>query len=119
MAIKTCLMIGGSGMAGGWINRLVNEFSDQVKIIGLADIQQEVLDQQAETLGLGKDQLFTDFNQACATVKADFCGVATPPPFHSPATIAAMKNGMPVICEKPIADTLEAAKANRPKKTTE
>ncbi|HIC17458.1 TPA: oxidoreductase, partial [Candidatus Poribacteria bacterium] len=59
MAIKTCLMIGGSGMAGGWINRLVNEFSDQVKIIGLADIQQEVLDQQTETLGLGKDQLFT------------------------------------------------------------
>ena len=111
MAIKTCLMIGGSGMAGGWINRLVNEFSDQVKIIGLADIQQEVLDQQAETLGLGKDQLFTDFNQACAMVKADFCGVATPPPFHSPATIAAMENGMPVICEKPIADTLEAAKA--------
>ena len=76
MAVKTCLMIGGSGMAGGWINRFVNEFSDRVKIIGLVDIQQEVLDQQAEALGLSEDQLFTDFNQACATVKADFCGVA-------------------------------------------
>ena len=40
MTIKTCLMIGGSGMAGGWINRLVNEFSDRVKIIGLVDVQQ-------------------------------------------------------------------------------
>ena len=44
MAIKTCLMIGGSGMGGGWINRFVSEFSDRVKIIGLADIQREVLD---------------------------------------------------------------------------
>ena len=30
MAVKTCLMIGGSGMAGGWINRFVYEFSDRV-----------------------------------------------------------------------------------------
>ena len=111
MALKTCLMIGGSGMAGGWIRNLVDNFSDRIKIIGLADVLPDVLAQQGEALGLSENQLFADFNEACATVKADFCGVATPPPFHSPAAIAAMENGMPVICEKPIADTLEAAKA--------
>ncbi len=111
MAVKTCLMIGGSGMAGGWIQNFVKNFSDRVKIIGLVDIKQEVLDRQGEALGLNPSQLFTDFHEACATVKADFCGIATPPPFHSPAAIAAMENGMPVICEKPIADTLDAAKA--------
>ena len=111
MAQKTCLMIGGSGMAGGWIRNFVDNFSDRIKIIGLADVLPDVLAQQGEALGLNENQLFSDFNEACATVKADFCGVATPPPFHSPAAIAAMENGMPVICEKPIADTLEAAKA--------
>ena len=71
----------------------------------------DVLTAQGEALGLGTSQLFTDFNEACAEVKADFCGIAVPPQFHSPAAIAAMENGMPVICEKPIADTLDAAKA--------
>ena len=112
MAQKTCLMIGGSGMAGGWIRNFVDNFSDRIKIIGLADVLPDVLAQQGEVLGLSENQLFADFNEACATVKADFCGVAVPPPFHSPAVIAAMENGMPVICEKPIADTLEAAKVD-------
>ena len=111
MALKTCLMIGGSGMAGGWIRNFVDNFGDRIKIIGLADVLPEVLEEQGAALGLSENQLFSDFNEACATVKADFCGVATPPPFHSLAAIAAMENGLPVICEKPIADTLEAAKA--------
>ena len=111
MAIRTCLMIGGSGMAGSWIRNFVDNFSDRVKIVGLVDVNREVLNQQGETLNLSENQLFSDFNEACVTVKADFCGIATPPQFHSPAAVAAMENGMPVICEKPIADTLEAAKA--------
>ena len=28
MAQKTCLMIGGSGMAGGWIRNFVDNFSE-------------------------------------------------------------------------------------------
>ena len=111
MAKRTCLMIGGSGMAGGWINNFTNNFSDRIEIVGLADVSTDVLTAQGEALGLGTSQLFTDFNEACAEVKADFCGIAVPPQFHSPAAIAAMENGMPVICEKPIADTLDAAKA--------
>ena len=74
----------GSGMAGGWIRNFVDNFSDRIKIIGLADVLPDVLAQQGEVLGLSENQLFADFNEACATVKADFCGVAVPPPFHSP-----------------------------------
>ena len=111
MGIRTCLMIGGGGRGGRWIRHLTDNFSDRVKIIGVVDVNPDVLDQQAEALGLSKNQLFTDFNLACAEVKADFCGIATPPQFHSPAALAAMENCMPVISEKPIADTLEAAKA--------
>ena len=111
MSIKTCLMLGGSGMAGSWIKNWTENFSDRVKIIGVVDVNQEVLDQQGAALGLSANQLFTDYNEACTTVKADFCGIATPPQFHSQQALAAMDNGMPVLCEKPIADTLDAAKA--------
>ena len=111
MAVKTCLMIGAGGMAGGWINRFVEEFSDRVRIIGLVDVNEEVLQKQGQALGLADEQLFTHYTEAVDRVKADFCGIATPPQFHSPQAVAAMESGMPVICEKPIADTLDAAKA--------
>ncbi len=110
MALKTCLMIGGAGMAGGWIKRLTETFSDRIKIIGLVDVVPEVLENQGKNLGLSKNQLFSNYNDAIASIKADFVGVCTPPPFHAPAVIAALEAGMPVICEKPIAGTLEAAK---------
>jgi predicted dehydrogenase len=110
MAIKTCLMIGAGGMAGGWIHMFVNAFSDRIKIIGLVDVNKEMLQRQGQALGLSEDKLFTDYKEAVENVKADFCGIATPPQFHSPQAVAAMDHGMPVICEKPIADKLDAAK---------
>jgi len=110
MAVKTCLMIGAGGMAGGWINRFVNAFSDRIRIIGLVDVRDDVLKKQGEALGLDERSLFTDYRLAMEKVKADFCGIATPPQFHSPQAVAAMEHGMPVISEKPIADTLDAAK---------
>ena len=110
MAVKTCLMIGGGGMAGRWVNRWTEIFGDRVKIVGLADVNQEILDKHESEIGLSKSQLFTSYEDAISSVKADFCGVATPPQFHAPAVIAALEAGMPVICEKPISDTLDAAK---------
>ncbi|MBN61592.1 MAG: oxidoreductase [Gemmatimonadetes bacterium] len=104
-------MIGCSGMAGRWVDWLSERLGDRVEIAGLVDVNEEVLGDRGGKLGLNDDQLFTDYEEACAKVKADFCGIATPPQFHSPAAIAAMDAGMAVICEKPIADTLEAAKA--------
>ena len=111
MAVKTCLMIGVSGMAGSWIGRMTECLGDRIQIVGLVDVNEEALAAQGAKLGLGADQLFTDYKEACAKVQADFCGIATPPQFHSPLAIAALEAGMPVICEKPIADTLAAAKA--------
>ena len=110
MAIKTCLMIGAGGMAGGWIHRFVNGFADRIKIVGLVDVNKDTLQKQGQNLGLPENKLFTDYKEAIENVKADFCGIATPPQFHSPQAVAAMEHGMPVISEKPIAGTLEAAK---------
>lgn len=111
MAARTCLMFGGGGMAGGWISRLTENFGDRVRIVGVVDVSEEILERQGKELGLGDDQLFTDYREALDKVKADFVGISTPPQFHRPMTVAALEAGMPVICEKPIADTLEAAKA--------
>ncbi len=107
---KTCLMIGASGMAGRWIQWLTEELADRVQIVGLVEIDERVLAEQGAKLGLRADQLYTDGEEACAKVKADFCGIATPPQFHCSLALAAMDAGMPVICEKPIASTFAEAK---------
>jgi predicted dehydrogenase len=110
MAVKRCLMIGGGGMAGGWINNMTQHFGDRVEVVAVSDVSDDVLARQGAALGLSDDALYKDFAEACASVEADFCGIAVPPQFHAPAAIAAMRAGMPVLSEKPIADTLEAAK---------
>ena len=111
MAKQKCLMIGCSGMAGRWVDWLSERLGDRVDIVGLVDVNEEVLKVRGGKLGVSDAQMFTDYEEACAKVEADFCGIATPPQFHSPAAIAAMDAGMAVMCEKPIADTLEAAQA--------
>ena len=111
MSMKTCLMVGAGGMGGGWIQRLTENFGDRVKIVGLVDVVPQVLERQSKALGLDRSRCFTDVHHALEAVGADFCGVATPPPFHREAIIGAMEKGMPVICEKPIADTLHSARA--------
>ena len=102
-------MFGGSGMAGGWINRLTKNFSDRVEIIGLVDVLPDVLKKQAWALGLEENQLFESAEDAVANCKADFAGIAVPPQFHKHAAICALEGGLPVITEKPIADSLESA----------
>ncbi len=109
MKRQTMLMFGASGMAGAWIQRFSENFSDRVQIVGLVDVVPVALKQQAESLGLNDSQLYTTVEEAIARCKADFVGVATPPQFHPEAAIAALDAGMPVITEKPIADTLESA----------
>lgn len=111
MAVRTCLMVGGGGMAAHWVNSWVNTFADRVKIVGLVDVDQDILNKHEKETGLSKDQLFTSFDDAMQNVKADFCGISTPPQFHASAVIAALEAGMPVICEKPISDNIEDARA--------
>lgn len=105
------LMVGGSGMAGRWVEWWSGNFGDRIEIVGLVDILPEVLEKQGKALGLASDRLFSSIGDALAEIEADFVGVATPPQFHEQAVVAALEAGMPVITEKPIANTLESARA--------
>ena len=75
-------MIGCSGMAGRGVDWLSERLDERVEIAGLVDVNKEVLGDRGGKLGLNDDQLFTDYEEACAKVKADFCGIAAPPQFH-------------------------------------
>jgi predicted dehydrogenase len=59
---------------------------------------------------LGEGNVFADYRDMIKSVPLDAVFIATPNAFHSPAAIYAMEHGLDVCSEKPMADSLAAAK---------
>ena len=104
---KRCLMIGGGGMAGNWIRRFFPNFADRVET-ALVDVAPAILASAGDFLGLPADRRYTSVEQAFAEVDADFCAIVIPPAFHRDVVLGAVRRGMPILSEKPIADDWEA-----------
>jgi predicted dehydrogenase len=104
-------MIGAGGMAGSWIRNFFSRFGERLEIAGLVDIRPEVLNGAADFLGLPASRRFTAMEEAFGTVEADFCTIVIPPAFHKDAVLQAVERRLPILSEKPIADTWEACVA--------
>lgn len=106
---KKYIMVGAGGFArGNWINRLFPDFSDRIEAAALVDVNADVLADAAGVLHVPTERRFTDVNEAFAKTEADFCCVVVPPAYHKDAVLCAVERRIPIISEKPIADTLEA-----------
>ena len=98
-------MIGAGGMAGVWIRNFLPRFRDRLEIAGLVDVNPEALKSSGDFLGLAPSSRFADMESAFEKVEADFCIVVVPPAFHKEAVLRAVRRGMDILSEKPIADT--------------
>ncbi len=101
------LMIGTGGMARHWIHSVWATFKDRAEIVGLADVNADLLNTAGGALGLPASARFTSMQEAFAKVDAEFCCIVTPPRFHRAAVELAAARGMHILSEKPIADTWE------------
>ncbi|MBM4142830.1 MAG: Gfo/Idh/MocA family oxidoreductase [Lentisphaerae bacterium] len=99
--------VGGFGTVWG---RVLRENRD-AQVVGLADVSDDALRKACEAGGYGSDICFKSLKDALRKVKADAVVLSTPPAFHRQDVVAAMKAGLDVICEKPMADSLAACKA--------
>ena len=102
---KRCLMIGAGGMARGWIRRFFPCFTERSEIVALVDVDEVALNEQGDFLDLPKEARFTDIRTAFARTEADYCTIVTPPWVHRRCVEAACRHRMPILTEKPIADT--------------
>ena len=67
-----------------------------------------------EAIGLAADRTYGSFAELIERERArpdgaEFVAIVTPNHVHSPAAIAALEAGFPVLCDKPLTDSLEAA----------
>ena len=75
----------------------------------ICDIEPSIAEEARERFGFEK--CCTDWHEIINDPEIDVVSVCTPNDSHAPIAIAALQAGKHVICEKPIASTLEDAKA--------
>jgi predicted dehydrogenase len=97
----------GLGIGGGHADHFKKLAGCEVA--ALADLNADRLNAVGEKLGIAAR--FTDAEAMMDKAGLDAVVVATPNKFHAPLTLAALKRGLHVFCEKPMAMTVAEAKA--------
>ena len=82
---------------------------DVVKVVALADVLEENLQQVGQTFDVPSDQRYADYRDMLAKAEIDAVTVATPHFLHAEHAIEAAAAGVAVISEKPMATTLAEA----------
>jgi len=92
--------IGAGGIAD---KKHLNEYSKRecVEIAAICDSNISAAERMAQKYNV--KNVFTDYNEMFEKLPLDFVSVCTPNYLHAPITISALKKGIAVHCEKPLA----------------
>ncbi|MDW0116548.1 Gfo/Idh/MocA family oxidoreductase [Sporosarcina thermotolerans] len=90
--------------------RLINQFkqNDEVTITAVCDRAEALAHETADKLG--DVQAYTDHKQLLSNKQVDLVYVAVPPKFHHAIVMDAILAKKHVLCEKPLANSLEEAR---------
>lgn len=102
------IQIGLGGMGNTWLKTVLA--SPEVEYAGFVEINPAIARQQAEQYGLDARLIFKSLPAALAAVVAEGVINVTPPAFHREISLMALEAGRPVLSEKPLADTMAAAR---------
>jgi len=88
----------------------MQEFVDctNVKLLAICDLNREEAEHFAEAYGA--EHVFTDYRDLWSLEDLDAVSIAIPNYLHAPVTIEALGRGLHVMCEKPMASSLEEAR---------
>ncbi len=101
------IQVGIGGMGNVWLRTV--QASSEVEFAGFVEINPAIAQEQAAKYGLDPKLIFSSLPEALRAVKADGVIDVTPPRFHREVSLTALEAGIPVLSEKPLADTLESA----------
>jgi predicted dehydrogenase len=105
---KNIIHIGIIGL-GAIGERLMNIFQGREDIVvsAFCDTSETRLKEMAEAFHIDKG--FTDYKELLATEELDAVYVAVPPKYHEEIVLAAIEAGKHILCEKPLANSVEEA----------
>ncbi|MEK7474025.1 MAG: Gfo/Idh/MocA family oxidoreductase [Candidatus Coatesbacteria bacterium] len=102
------LLAGCGGISRAWVNPAKD--MPGLEIAGLVDIKREAAEALAEQHGLEGAVIETDLEVALDRVKPDVLFNCTVPEAHLSVSLAAVRRGIHVLCEKPLADSMDHAR---------
>ncbi len=109
MTTLRALLVGAGGMGRAWAKNL--QACEETTIAGWVDIQPGLAERAAGELGISVPYTGDDLERALAEVRPDFVVDVTIPEAHHDVTLAALAAGVPVLGEKPMAASMEQARA--------
>jgi predicted dehydrogenase len=96
----------GSGAVTNLLYRpVLQEIRDEIELVGVADLNRQSAEQLLKEFPSAK--FFTDYRPMLERLRPDAVIVALPHFLHKPASVEALRMGMHVFCEKPMAITSE------------
>jgi len=101
------LAVVGVGWAGTRHVQAVQELGRKVIVTCLMDIDPDVLQAKAAEFDIHKT--YTDYNRVLADPDVDAVSICTPHDLHCPMALQAAAAGKHILCEKPIALTVDDA----------
>jgi predicted dehydrogenase len=101
------IQVGIGGMGNAWLRAV--QASPNVEYAAYVEVNAAVAAEQVAKYALDSSKIFTSLDEALGAVQADGVINVTPPQFHRQVSLSALEAGLPVLSEKPLADTLAAA----------
>lgn len=101
------IQIGVGGFGQSWL-KVVME-SQHADLVAVVDLMAENLKKTMDITGIPEHACFNDPTLAFSSVNADIVLIVTPPQTHKELAEKALKSGLHVLMEKPLAHTLQEA----------
>ena len=98
-------IVGAGGICVGAHLPSYAQLTDIIEVVAIADIVPERAKAAAEKFGI--PHYFASVEELLANVDVDYIDICTWTAAHAPVCIAAAKAGKHILCEKPLAATLE------------
>lgn len=99
------VLVGVGGMGGVHLNEYKN--IKNVKLVAACDVRLDMLKEKTNGMDIN---LYSDFDEMLKNENSDIVDICTPTYMHKSMSIAALESGANVLCEKPMALTVNDCK---------
>lgn len=101
------ILVGTGGFGTRWINNFIPQIKDHAVMVAAVSRSERSLELPVATGLLPRSKCYTDIRRAIEENPCDFLALVIPPSERMPYIDLAIEYGLDVICEKPVAPTMD------------
>ncbi len=107
--MKRFIMIGTGGFGEYWCSVIIDRIRPFAEMVAAVDVNEKALANPQKYCGLAPENCYTDPEEAMRAHPADFVVMVVPYQVREPLVDLAIRYGLDIVCEKPIAGDMDTA----------